>query len=68
MKEGFLHRLLVEKTWLGLVVFLLTVPIVALVFLDGSPVLTGFSITPEQRKAFSQGLGKYISMKQSLGS
>ncbi|XP_051209262.1 protein trichome birefringence-like 14 isoform X2 [Lolium perenne] len=57
MKGGFLHRLLVEKPWLGPVVFLLGVATVVLALLGGSPVLTNFSITPEQRQAFSRGLG-----------
>jgi hypothetical protein len=65
MKGGFIHKLLVDKPWLGLVVLFFAMPIVVLVLLGGSPVLTDFSITPEQRKAFSQGLGTCISMKQS---
>lgn len=53
MKGGFLHRLLANKLCFGLVV-LLTVPIIVLL-LEGAPVLTIFSTTPEQLKVFSQG-------------
>ncbi|XP_047079758.1 protein trichome birefringence-like 14 [Lolium rigidum] len=56
MKGGFIHKLLVDKPWLGLVILFFAMPIIVLVLLGGSPVLTDFSITPEQRKAFSQGL------------
>ncbi|KAK1617821.1 hypothetical protein QYE76_023338 [Lolium multiflorum] len=51
------HRLPVDKPCLGLVVLLFALPIVLLVLLGGSPILTILSITPEQQKAFSQGLG-----------
>ncbi|KAK3133271.1 hypothetical protein QOZ80_6AG0534480 [Eleusine coracana subsp. coracana] len=53
MKGGCLHRLLVNKLCFGLVV-LLAVPILVLL-LEGAPVLTFLSSTPEQLKAFSQG-------------
>ncbi|XP_062199182.1 protein trichome birefringence-like 14 isoform X2 [Phragmites australis] len=53
MKGGCLHRLLVNKLCFGLVV-LLAVPIVVFL-LEGAPVLTIFSSTPEQLKVFSQG-------------
>ncbi|XP_051209255.1 protein trichome birefringence-like 14 [Lolium perenne] len=64
MKGGFIHKLLVDKPWLGLVVLFFAMPIVVLVLLGGSPVLTDFSITPEQRKAFSQGLGLLEQQEQ----
>jgi len=54
MKGGCLHRLLVSKLCFGLVL-LLTVPIIVLL-LEGAPVLTIFSTTPEQLKVLSHGI------------
>ncbi|KAL6655625.1 hypothetical protein ACP70R_006451 [Stipagrostis hirtigluma subsp. patula] len=53
MKAGCVHRLPVNKLCLGLLV-LLTVPVIVLL-LDGAPVLTILSSTPEKLKVFSQG-------------
>ncbi|TVU09462.1 hypothetical protein EJB05_42936 [Eragrostis curvula] len=53
MKGGCLHRLLVNKLCFGLVVFLV-VPILVLL-LEGAPILTILSSTPEQLRILSQG-------------
>jgi hypothetical protein len=72
MKGGCLHRLLANKLCFVLVV-LLAIPSVVLL-LEGAPVLTIFSSTPEQLRIFSQGSlkcecyfnGVFLLPKQNL--
>jgi hypothetical protein len=72
MKGGCLHRLLANKLCFALVV-LLAIPIVVLL-LEGAPVITIFSSTPEQLRVFSQGSlkcecylnGLFLLPKQNL--